>query len=162
PFDAAMAQQRAAQVLAGRQVQATLPYSISAGHARPYKQIAEYMKSVLGPLGIVIPLQQPEDAALSDVTNRGEWNLRFSQLGWANGGPDFIKGNFPYSQGAANTTSHGAYHNDEVDQLLVAGRQERDPAKRFSMYERLQENRRSRRTNAGGVPREGALCVSEG
>jgi peptide/nickel transport system substrate-binding protein len=80
-----------------------------------------------------------EDGALTDATNRGEWNLRFSQLGWANGDPDFILGNFLYSQGGANTTSHGGYHNDEVDQLVVAGRQERDLIRRFGIYERLQE-----------------------
>ena len=138
-FDVVAAQQLATQTLPGRRVQATLPFSISAGQARPYKQIAEYMQSILRPLGIDLLLQQLEDAALSDVTNRGEWNLRFSQLGWANGDPDFIMGNFLHSQGPANTTSRGAYSNDEVDQLVVAGRQERDPAKRFSIYERLQE-----------------------
>jgi peptide/nickel transport system substrate-binding protein len=138
-FDATAAQLLAAQALAGQRVQAAFPFSVSAGQARPYKQIAEYLQATLRPLGIDLDLRQMEDAALTDATNRGEWNLRFSQLGWANGDPDFIMGNFLYSQGAANTTSHGGYHNDEVDQLVAAGRQERDAARRFSTYERLQE-----------------------
>ena len=86
-----------------------------------------------------VKLQQLEDAALTDSVNRGDWNLRFSQLGWANGDPDFIMGNFLFSQRAANTTSRGAYHNAEVDRLIVAGRQERDRTKRFGLYEQLQE-----------------------
>jgi len=115
------------------------PFSGSAGQARPYKQIAEYLQATLRPLGFDIRLQQLEDAALTDSVNRGEWNLRFSQLGWANGDPDFIMGNFLFSQGAANTTSRGAYHNEEVDRLVLTGRQARDQARRFAMYERLQE-----------------------
>jgi ABC-type transport system substrate-binding protein len=138
-FDPNAARQLATQALGGQRVQAAFPFSVSAGQARPYKEIAQYMQATLRPLGIDLDLRQMEDAALTDATNRGEWNLRFSQLGWANGDPDFIMGNFLYSQGAANTTSHGGYHDDEVDQLVVSGRQERDPVQRFALYERLQE-----------------------
>jgi peptide/nickel transport system substrate-binding protein len=97
------------------------------------------MQAVMRPLGIDLRLQQLESAALTDAVNRGDWNLRFSQLGWANGDPDFIMGNFLYSQGGANTTSKGGYHNDEVDQLVLAGRKERDQGKRSAIYQRLQE-----------------------
>jgi peptide/nickel transport system substrate-binding protein len=138
-FDPNAARQLAAQALGGQRVQAAFPFSVSAGQARPYKEIAQYMQATLRPLGIDLDLRQMEDAALTDATNRGEWSLRFSQLGWANGDPDFIMGNFLHSQGAANTTSHGGYHDDEVDQLVVSGRQERDPVQRFALYERLQE-----------------------
>jgi peptide/nickel transport system substrate-binding protein len=138
-FDAVEAQRQAVRVLGEQRVEAVFPFSGSAGQARPYKQIAEYLQSVLRPLGLDLKLQQLEDAALTDAVNRGEWNLRFSQLGWANGDPDFIMGNFLFGQGAANTTSRGAYHNPEVDRLVLAGRQERDQTTRFGIYERLQE-----------------------
>jgi peptide/nickel transport system substrate-binding protein len=138
-FDPMQAQRLAADVLAGQPVDVQFPFSGSAGQARPYRQVAEYLQALLQPLGIVLRLQQLEDAALTDITNRGEWDLRFSQLGWANGDPDFIMGNFLFSQGAANTTSQGGYHNAEVDRLVADGRQERDPTRRYALYERLQE-----------------------
>jgi peptide/nickel transport system substrate-binding protein len=138
-FDPAEARRQATELLGGQRVEAVFPFSGSAGQARPYKQIAEYLQATLRPLGVELKLQQLEDAALTDAVNHGEWSLRFSQLGWANGDPDFILGNFLSSQGAANTTSRGAYHNDEVDRLIAAGRQERDQTKRFAVYERLQD-----------------------
>jgi peptide/nickel transport system substrate-binding protein len=138
-FDPALAASLAREALGDRRVDAVLPFTDSAGQARPYKEIAAYLQSVVRPLGIDLRLQQLENAALTDVVNRGEWNLRFSQLGWANGDPDFIMGNFMFSRGGANTTSKGAYRNDEVDRLVEEGRQERDRGKRFAIYERMQE-----------------------
>ncbi|MDW8252329.1 MAG: hypothetical protein RMM58_00450 [Chloroflexota bacterium] len=138
-YDPAEAARLARAALGDRRVEALLPYTDGAGQARPYKEIAAYLQVVVRPLGIDLRLQQLETAALTDVVNRGEWALRFGQLGWANGDPDFIMGNFMYSRGGANTTSRGGYRNDEVDQLVEAGRQERDPRRRFAIYERLQE-----------------------
>jgi peptide/nickel transport system substrate-binding protein len=138
-YDPAVAVRLAREALGDRRVEAVLPFTDGAGQARPYKEIAAYLQTVVRPLGIDLRLQQFESAALTDVVNRGEWNLRFGQLGWANGDPDFIMGSFLFSRGAANTTSRGAYHNEEVDLLVEAGRQERDNRRRFAIYERLQE-----------------------
>lgn len=138
-FDPAEAGRLARAALGDRRVEAVLPFTDGAGQARPYKEIAAYLQSIVRPLGIDLRLQQFEGAALTDVINRGEWNLRFGQLGWANGDPDFIMGNFLASRGAANTTSRGGYRNEEVDQLVETGRQERDFRRRFAIYERLQE-----------------------
>ncbi|GIW08057.1 MAG: peptide ABC transporter substrate-binding protein [Dehalococcoidia bacterium] len=138
-YDPAEAVRLARAVLGDRRVAAVLPYADGSGQARPYKEIAAVLQTIVRPLGIDIRLQQLEAAALADVTNRGEWNLRFGQLGWANGDPDFILGNFLYSRGAANTTSKGGYRNEEADQLVEAGRQERDFQRRYAIYERLQE-----------------------
>jgi peptide/nickel transport system substrate-binding protein len=133
------AQKLAAEALGGRKVEATFPFSSSAGQARPYKQIAELLQQVLRPLGIEVRIQALEGAALTDVTNRGEWNLRFGQQGWASGDPDFIFSRFIHSTGDYNTTSKGGYKNEEADDLVAAGKLERDEKKRFAIYERLQE-----------------------
>ena len=155
-FDAAEAARTAAQALGGTRVEADFPFTVSPGQARPYKEIAEYLQAIVRPLGIDLRLRQLENAALTDATTRGEWNLRFSQLGWANGDPDFIMGNFLASQGGANTTSKGGYANEEVDRLVAAGRQERDAARRFAIYERLQEIA-ARGPRGGALPRARAL-----
>jgi len=65
--------------------------------------------------------------------------LRVSQQGWANGDPDFILNDFMRSTARYNADLKGGYQNPEVDQLIVAGKAERDPSQRFSIYERLQE-----------------------
>lgn len=138
-YDPAKATVLARQALGDRRVEATFAFTDSPGQARPYKDIAAFLQSVVRPLGIDIRLQQLESAALTDATNRGEWDMRFSQLGWANGDPDFIMGNFMYSKGGANTTSKGGYANTEVDRLVEEGREERDFRKRHTIYERIQE-----------------------
>jgi peptide/nickel transport system substrate-binding protein len=91
---------------------------------------------------LVLGFATPGQSLLSPISKRWfspKGTPRFDATAAANGDPDFIMGNFLYSQGAANTTSHGGYHNDEVDQLVAAGRQERDATRRFGTYERLQE-----------------------
>lgn len=129
----------ARQALSGGRVGVRLPFSVSPGQARPYKETAELLQALLRPLGIDLQLQALETAALSDTVNRGEWDLRFSQQGWANGDPDFIFSAFLHSRGGYNTTNKAGYHNDEVDRLIEAGRAERDVSQRFAIYERLQE-----------------------
>jgi peptide/nickel transport system substrate-binding protein len=138
-FDPAGAQRLAAEALAGRKAEVVLPFSTSAGQARPYKATAELLQSLWRPLGIEVKILALEGAALTDATNRGEWNARFSQLGWANGDPDFIMANLLHSAGGYNSTSRGGYRNEEVDGLVAAGKLERDERKRFALYERLQE-----------------------
>jgi peptide/nickel transport system substrate-binding protein len=138
-YDPAAAPKLAQEALAGKKFDVSLPFSSSAGQARPYKATAEYLQSILRPLGIELKLQAMENAALTDLVNRGEWQLRFTQQGWANGDPDFIFSAFLASTGSYNTTNKGGYKNAEVDQLVAAGKVERDAQKRFTIYERLQE-----------------------
>lgn len=138
-YDPAGAQKLAQEALGGRKVEAVLPFSTSAGQARPYKATAELIQQLLRPLGIEVKILALEGAAVTDTVNRGEWNMRFSQLGWANGDPDFIMAGHLHSAGGYNTTSKGGYKNDEVDRLVAAGKVERDEKRRFAIYERLQE-----------------------
>jgi peptide/nickel transport system substrate-binding protein len=138
-YDPAAARALAADVLGPRRVDATLLLSTSAGQARPYKAMAELFQQVLRPLGINITIQSLENAAVTDLTNRGEWHLRFAQLGWANGDPDFIFDQMLKSSGSFNAAQQGGYKNSEADALVAAGRVERDEKKRFAIYERLQE-----------------------
>jgi peptide/nickel transport system substrate-binding protein len=135
----AEAQKLAAEALAGRKVEAVLPFSSSAGQARPYKAMAELLQSLLRPLGIELRLQALENAALTDLTNRGEWNLRFTQQGWANGDPDFIFSAMLASTGTYNVMAKAGFKHAEADELIAAGKVERDERKRFAIYERLQE-----------------------
>jgi ABC-type transport system substrate-binding protein len=116
-----------------------LPFSSSAGQARPYKATAELMQALLRPLGIDLKILAVENAALTDATNRGEWELRFAQQGWANGDPDFIFGRMLGSNGDYNSTAKAGFKHAEADQLLAEGRLERDQKRRFALYERLQE-----------------------
>lgn len=138
-FAPAEAQRLAAEVLVGKRAEAALLYDGGAGQARPYKAIAEVLQSVLRPLGIDLRLQGLERAVLDDLVNRGDWHLRFTQQGWANGDPDFIFDRFLKSTGQYNATQKGGYRSAEADGLIAAGKVERDERKRFAIYERLQE-----------------------
>lgn len=138
-YGMADAQKLAAEALGGKKVDVNFPFSTSAGQARPYKAIGELLQAVLRPLGIEVKLQGLEAAALTDVTNRGEWNMAFSQLGWANGDPDFIFTRFMRSGAIFTGTATLGYKNAEADQLIASGKVERDEKKRFTIYERLQE-----------------------
>ncbi|MBI2760373.1 MAG: ABC transporter substrate-binding protein [Chloroflexi bacterium] len=138
-FDPAEGRALAQAALGGQRVEVVLPFSTTTGQARPYKEIAEYMQATLRPLGFDLKLQQLEAAALTDVTTKGEWHLRMSQNGWANGDADFLLSNWIASTGGINTTSNGAYKNEEADRLIAQGRSERDYQKRFAIYERVQE-----------------------
>ena len=64
-FDMARATALAKGVLGDRRVEALLPFTDSAGQARPYKEISVVLQSVLRPLGIDLKLQQLENAALT-------------------------------------------------------------------------------------------------
>jgi peptide/nickel transport system substrate-binding protein len=138
-YDPAEARRLASEALGARTVAAVFPFSISAGQSRPSKAIAELLQSQLRPLGIEVTLQALENAALTDVTNRGEWNLRFQQQGWANGDPDFIFANFVASTGRDQARQRGGYRNPLVDDLISQAKSERDEKRRFALYERLQE-----------------------
>lgn len=138
-FDPAEGRALAQAALGGQRVEVTLPFSAPTGQARPYKEIAEYIQATLRPIGFDVKLQQLEAAALTDVTTRGDWHLRMSQNGWANGDADFLLSNWVASTGGINTTNKGAYKNEEADRLIAQGRSERDQQRRFAIYERVQE-----------------------
>lgn len=138
-FDLNEARRLSGEALGGRRVPATILVNSSAGQARPYKAIAELFQNVLRPLGIDLTIQSVESAAATDLTNRGEWQLRFAQLGWANGDPDFIFDQMMKSSGSFNAAQKGGYSSVEADELVAAGKAERDERKRVAIYERLQE-----------------------
>jgi peptide/nickel transport system substrate-binding protein len=138
-YNMAEAQRLAQEALGGKRAEVVFPFSTSAGQARPYKAIGELLQSVLRPLGLDVKLQGLEGAALTDSVNRGEWQLYFYQLGWANGDPDFIFTRFMKSNTVLTGTAKAGYSSAEADGLIDAGKAERDEKKRFAIYERLQE-----------------------
>jgi peptide/nickel transport system substrate-binding protein len=138
-YNMAEAQRLAQEALAGKRAEVVFPFSTSAGQARPYKAIGELLQSVLRPLGLDVKLQGLEGAALTEAVNRGEWQLYFYQLGWANGDPDFIFTRFMKSNTVLTGTARAGYANPEADRLIEAGKAERDERKRYTIYERLQE-----------------------
>jgi peptide/nickel transport system substrate-binding protein len=138
-YSMADAQRLAKEALGDKRVSVTFPFSTSAGQARPYKQIGELLQQVLRPLGIDVNLQGLEAAALTDQSNRGDWGMQFYQLGWANGDPDFIFSRFMKSGAILTGTAQAGYVNAQADQLINAGKIERDEKKRFAIYEQLQE-----------------------
>lgn len=138
-YDPARAQSLARSTLGDTRVRATLVFRGGGGQARPYKAIVELLQSDLVKLGIDLELVQVEQAALGARETSGDWNLRLGQLGWANGDPDFIMDRFLSSKGDYNVARKGGYSNAGVDGLVAAGKVERDPRKRFEIYERLQE-----------------------
>ncbi len=139
-YDPALAQALARSTLGDTRVRATHVFrSSGGGQARPLKAIGELLQSDLIKLGIDLELVQVEQAALGTRETSGDWNLRIGQLGWANGDPDFIMDRLLSSKGDYNVARKGGYSNTEVDGLVAAGKGERDPRKRFEIYERLQE-----------------------
>ncbi|MCS7002773.1 MAG: hypothetical protein NZ518_07990, partial [Dehalococcoidia bacterium] len=116
------------------------PFNATAGNARSHKETVEYLQVALRPLGFDIRPIAVESGVLTDMVNRGEWNLRLTNgHGWANGDPDFRLRTFMHSRGSANTTQQGSYRNEMVDRLIDQGVAEADRARRFAIYERLQE-----------------------
>jgi hypothetical protein len=108
-FDPTEAQRQAAEILRAGEWKWCCRLAAAPVNPDRINRSPKYPQAVLRPLRVDIQLQQLEDAALTDATNGGEWSLRYSQLGWANGDPDFIMGNFLFSQGGANTTGQGGY-----------------------------------------------------
>ena len=140
PYDPARAASLAQQELRGQRVEVALPFDGSPGNARSYKEMVEYLQSVVRPLGFDLRLQAVEAAALTDIQSHGEWNLAVQNgYGWANGDPDWRMRAMLYSKGSINITKKMGYHNDEVDRLIDQGVLERDESKRFAIYEQLQE-----------------------
>ena len=138
-YDPVQARALAKSALGGKRVSATLIFRSATGQARPWKAIGELLQSELGKLGIDLELISLERAAEKDRLASGDWNLSLRQQGWANGDPDFIMARFLSSDGLYNKSRKGGYSNPEVDRLLAEGQAERDPAKRFAIYEQLQE-----------------------
>src|SRR5262249_24754428 len=93
-YDPAEARRLAQAALGTQRAEVVLPFHTPTGQARPYKEIAEYLQATLRPLGFDVKLQQLEAAALTDVTNKGDWHLRMAQNGWANGDADFLLASF--------------------------------------------------------------------
>ena len=73
-YNMAEAQKLAGEALGGKRAEVVLPFSTSAGQARPYKATGELLQAVLRPLGLDVKLQGFDGAALTDAVNRGEWN----------------------------------------------------------------------------------------
>jgi peptide/nickel transport system substrate-binding protein len=139
-YDPAEARRLAVSVLGTQRVEATLVYSAAPEQAaRPNKAIAELLQSAVRPAGIDLKLQGLEGAAFNDRSNRGDYDLRLTQISWGNGDPDFLMDRFLKSTGQYQATLKGGYKNPDADQLVAAGKIERDEKKRFAIYERLQE-----------------------
>ena len=118
---------------------------------------AELLQQVLRPLGIDVQLPGLEGAAADRHDQPGRLGHGFDQLGWANGDPDFIFGRFMKSGREPHRDRQAGYTSAEADQLVSAGKMERDEKKRFAIYERLQELAVQDMPVTGALPRAGAV-----
>jgi peptide/nickel transport system substrate-binding protein len=138
PYAPDRAQQLAQAALQGQRVEVLLPFDPNS--ARTPRELPEYLQSLLRPLGIDVQLQAVEPAVLTDMQEKGEWQLRLPNgFGWANGDPDFRFRPHLHSQGSANVTQKGGYRNESADKLIDEAVLERDYQKRFAMCEQLQQ-----------------------
>lgn len=133
------AQRLAAEVLGTRRVEVLYPFSYGGQFSRPTKPVGEVLQAALRPLGIDLKLQQVEGAALTDQVRRGEWDMYYTQIGWTNGDPDFLMDRYLKSTPSVIGTPQPGYKNPRADELIDAAKVERDPRRRFALYEQLQE-----------------------
>ena len=112
----------------------TLTISGSFGAAIP--TYLEVMLEQWRSLGIEIDIQQTEWATfLQDVNDR---KYQMFSLGWIADYPDpenFLDLLFH----SENQNNHTAYNNPEVDRLLEEARVERDPERRFEIYNQVEQ-----------------------
>ncbi|QQK75055.1 glutathione ABC transporter substrate-binding protein [Salicibibacter cibarius] len=102
-------------------------------------QIAEIVQDDLQEIGVDLSIEQQEWGALLDTTAEGEFEM--VMLGWT-----AVTGDADYAMHPLfHSDNHGApgnrtfYDNEEVDDLLDAGRQEADDDERIEIYTEAQQ-----------------------
>ncbi|QDI92438.1 glutathione ABC transporter substrate-binding protein [Salicibibacter halophilus] len=102
-------------------------------------QIAEIIQDDLQDIGVDISIEQQEWGALLDTTAEGEFDM--VMLGWTTVTGDADYAMYPLF----HSDNHGApgnrtfYDNEEVDDLLIDGRQASDDEERIEIYTEAQQ-----------------------
>jgi peptide/nickel transport system substrate-binding protein len=97
-----------------------------------YLPFAEVVQDQLKRVGIRCKLSPIDWAALKPRMKKYEYNLAVSGAGWYSD-PDARYGRFYSKDGPANYFA-GGYTNSKIEDLLMQGRMETDPAKRKVIY----------------------------
>lgn len=122
-----------------------------AGYANGYKatvylndnkariNVAEVLQSQLKGIGIDLQIQVMEFGAYLDLAGKGEAQMFISGWGNATGDADYNQYNLFHSTSHGVPGNHSFYSNPKVDELIEAGRKEKDPQKRKEIYEQAQQ-----------------------
>ncbi|MDD2206060.1 MAG: ABC transporter substrate-binding protein [Aminobacterium sp.] len=113
----------------------TLHYNNNPRH----KAIGEAVQAQLAELGIKMNLSSSEVGAHYDAVRRGDYGL--FRAGWAGDyvDPDNFLYTLFYSGNIGPQGNYSRYKNSEVDQWLVAARQETDHEKRVELYKKAEQ-----------------------
>ncbi|ERN54489.1 glutathione ABC transporter substrate-binding protein [Alkalihalophilus marmarensis] len=107
--------------------------------ARIRIDVAEYLQSQLAEIGIRADIRAMEYGAFLDSITNAEHDMMIGAWGTVTADADY--GLYPmfHSSNFGMTGNRTFYANDEVDELLVLGRQETDEGERLNIYKRAQE-----------------------
>jgi peptide/nickel transport system substrate-binding protein len=99
---------------------------------------AEVVQSQLKGIGIEVEIKVVEWGAYLEATQNGEHDMFV--LGWSNmtGDADYNQYFLFHSEAHGAAGNRSFYSNPKVDELIDAGRQETDPAKRLEIYKEAQ------------------------
>ncbi len=98
--------------------------------------VAEVLQAQLKMIGIDLEVKVMEFGAYLEAAANGETDLLISGWGNATGDADYNQFNLFHSSAHGKSGNHTFYDNPEVDELIEAGRKERDPEKRKEIYEK--------------------------
>ncbi|WP_412680574.1 glutathione ABC transporter substrate-binding protein [Brevibacillus centrosporus] len=101
--------------------------------------VAEVLQSQLKGIGIDLQIQVMEFGAYLDLAAKGQAQMFISGWGNATGDADYNQYNLFHSTSKGVPGNHSFYANPKVDELIEAGRKEKDPQKRKAIYEQAQQ-----------------------
>ncbi|WP_301171333.1 glutathione ABC transporter substrate-binding protein [Brevibacillus nitrificans] len=101
--------------------------------------VAEVLQSQLKGIGIDLQIQVMEFGAYLDLAAKGQAQMFISGWGNATGDADYNQYNLFHSTSKGVPGNHSFYANPKVDELIEAGRKEKDPQKRKEIYEQAQQ-----------------------
>ncbi|MDV2683305.1 glutathione ABC transporter substrate-binding protein [Alkalihalophilus lindianensis] len=107
--------------------------------ARIRIDVAEYLQNQLAEIGIKAEIRSMEYGAFLDSITNAEHDLMIGAWGTVTADADY--GLYPmfHSSNFGMTGNRTFYSNDEVDELLILGRQETDEQARLEIYKKAQE-----------------------
>ncbi|WZX99783.1 glutathione ABC transporter substrate-binding protein [Bacillus sp. FSL W7-1360] len=102
-------------------------------------QMAEYMQSALGEIGVDVEVVSQEWATYLESTGNGEHEMFI--LGWTSltGDADYAMAPLYHTDKAGAPGNRSFYSNKELDQILEEAARELDENKRLALYKKAQE-----------------------
>lgn len=109
------------------------------GESQENVDLAIFLQEQLQDIGITLNVEQVEWGAYIEALSNGEHDLFI--MGWPNAVGDPDQGLLPlfHSSMIGQGGNRTFFENDEVDDLLEAGRTESDPASREKIYQEIEE-----------------------